>query len=144
MSHSQLINPSLPWILALLHHSLAFLMPFFPSPLHLINLPVLFYLLRPSRIGWLPSVSTTQFKKPSSLPSIGSSLQPILYTMPRTTASKYTSAPVAVILKTLQRLLRVQAVIRSNIHQATLWSCLHQAFAHTVLSGSNVSPYFFV
>lgn len=142
--------PSLPGNLALLHHSLASLMPFFPSPLDLINLQGLFYLPSFSQIRSLPSVSTTQFKKPSSLPcadpngSTLSSLQPVLYTLPRTIASKCTSAPVAVILKALQRLLLAQAVIRSNIHQATLWSCLRQAFAHTVLSGSNVSPYSFV
>lgn len=149
-SSSQPSISFLPPNLVLLHHSLASWSPFFPSPLELINLQVLFYLLRTSQICSLPSISSTLFQEPSSPPctdtiaSTLSSLQPILYTLPRTTASKCKLVHVPVKLKVFRRLLIVKAMVNTNIHQASSRPLLLQAFPQAALSGLNVSPYSFV
>lgn len=86
------------------HQALGSPTPFFPSPLDLIDLQVLFHLLCMSQISSLSSILPILFKKPSSPPctdtiaSTSSSFQPTLLTVPRIIAPKCKLAHVAVVL----------------------------------------------
>ena len=145
-SSSQLIISFFPPNLVLLYHSLASWSPLFPSPLDLINVQVLFYLLSTFRICSLPSISYTLFQETSSLLCTGTiacslfSLQTILCSL----SFKCKLVHVSVKLKIHWSLLIIIAMIKTNLHQTPSWSLLLQAFAQVALSGLHVYPYSFV
>lgn len=131
--------------LVLLYHSLAS-WSLFPSPLDLINVQVLFYLLSTSQICSLPSIAYTLFQETSSLLCTGMiawslfSLQTILCNL----SFKCKLVHVSMKLRIRWRLLIIIAMIKTNLHQTPSWSLLLQAFAQVALSGLHVYPYSFV